>query len=76
MLWLIILGFHVFKVFIISPFMGKSWEEKQILKLMNLQQQRIASLKESLLKEESQMAKEQLKKDLLKKFKLIITYAR
>lgn len=75
MLWLIILGFHVFKVFIISPFMGKSWEEKQILKLMNLQQQRIASLKESLLKEESQMAKEQLKKDNIKLKNLTIIVA-
>ncbi|MEO8773394.1 MAG: dihydrofolate reductase [Gelidibacter sp.] len=42
--WLFIFFFHLFNVFVTHKFMGKSWEEAQLSKLVSKQKERIASL--------------------------------
>ena len=45
LIWLFILLYHAFNVYVTHRFMGKAWEEKQLEKLVALQQQRIDKLK-------------------------------
>ena len=42
--WLFLFVFHLFNVFVTHKFMGKSWEEAQLNKLVNKQKERIALL--------------------------------
>jgi dihydrofolate reductase len=51
--WLFLFLYHAFNVFITHKFMGKAWEQKQLNKLMALQNERIEYLKQNLEKEES-----------------------
>ena len=44
-IWLFILTYHVASVFILSKFLNKDWEEKQLAKLVGLQKTKIESLK-------------------------------
>lgn len=44
LVWLFLFIFHVFNVFVTHKFMGKSWEEAQINKLVNKQKERVAKL--------------------------------
>jgi dihydrofolate reductase len=48
LIWLFLFLYHVFNVFITHKFMGKSWEQKQLEKLVAKQQDRISALKEKL----------------------------
>lgn len=51
LIWAFILLIHVFNVFIMNTFMGKEWEDKQLLKLKALQEDRINELKKQALQE-------------------------
>ncbi|MDO5971310.1 dihydrofolate reductase [Flavivirga aquimarina] len=51
LIWLFFLIYHVFNVFITHKFMGKSWEKKQLDKLIIQQKTRIEQLKNELHKE-------------------------
>lgn len=51
LLWLFFFIYHTFNVFITHKFMGKSWEQNQLDKLVALQQNRIEKLKSELKKE-------------------------
>ena len=42
--WLFLFIFHLFNVFVTHKFMGKSWEEAQLNKLVNKQKDRISEL--------------------------------
>lgn len=57
--WLLLFIYHFVNVFITNKFMGKDWEKQQLDKLVNLQQERIAKLKQNFLKEESKIAQTQ-----------------
>ena len=50
LLWLFFFIYHAFNVFITHKFMGKAWEQKQLDKLVALQQHRIEKLKSDLKK--------------------------
>ena len=54
--WLFLFAYHFFNVFITNKFMGKDWEQQQLEKLVNQQQQRIDKLKDGFLKEEKKIA--------------------
>ncbi len=45
-IWLFLLLYHTFNVFVTHKFIGKEWEQKQLEKLVTLQQKRISELKE------------------------------
>lgn len=66
LIWLFILLYHVFNVFITHNFMGKSWEEKQLQKLVAKQKQRVKEL-------ENELEREAAPKSLLEKKKPEIT---
>ena len=57
--WLFLFAYHFISVFITHKFMGKAWEQQQLEKLVNQQQQRIEKLKEGFLKEERKIAQSQ-----------------
>ena len=57
--WLFLFIYHFVSVFITNKFMGKEWEKQQLDKLVNQQQQRIDTLKENFLKEETKIAQSQ-----------------
>lgn len=54
--WLFFFLYHLFTVFVTSKFMGKAWEEKELAKLVNLQQARIEKLKIQIEKEDMLIA--------------------
>lgn len=56
LLWTFFFLYHAFNVFVTNKFIGKDWEKTQIDKLVAKQQDRIAALKEGLLKEERLIA--------------------
>ena len=60
--WLFLLVYHTFNVFITHKFMGKSWEQAQLEKLVAKQKQRIEELKETLPSKEETNLKESKKK--------------
>jgi len=45
-IWLFLLLYHTFNVFVTHKFMGNDWEQKQLEKLVSMQQKRIVELKE------------------------------
>lgn len=51
LLWALLFLIHFFNVFIVNSFMGKDWEAKQVDKLVKLQKEKIARLKEKVEKE-------------------------
>lgn len=55
--WLFLFVYHLFNVFIIHKFMGKSWEEQQLNKLVAKQQERIEKLKLKLPEDTSEFKK-------------------
>ena len=57
--WLFLFIYHFISVFITHKFMGRDWEKHQLDKLVNQQQARIDSLKQSFLKEEIKIAQTQ-----------------
>jgi len=64
--WLAVFLLHIFNVFITNRFMGPSWEQEQMEKLMGEQQVRISKLKTELKKEapiiaESEVYDEEIK---------------
>lgn len=61
--WLFLFAYHFVSVFITDKFMGKDWENYQLEKLVNQQQQRIEKLKEGFLKEERKIAQSQAYKE-------------
>ena len=48
--WLFLLIYHVVNVFVTHKFMGKSWEQEQLHKLVSKQRERIAQLQDTLEK--------------------------
>ena len=56
-------------------FLGKSWEENQLQKLMALQQKRIEKIKTNLIENETLMAKNDIEKDIIKKRNLTLIVA-
>ena len=75
LLWLFFLIYHAFNVFITHKFMGKAWEQKQLDKLVALQQNRIEKLKENLKKEAPIIAQSEIYNESLsaKESKPIVT---
>lgn len=65
--WLAILIYHLCNVFITHKFMGKNWEQKQLDKLVALQQVRIEKLKNKFEKEEAHIAKSEVYKEAVSK---------
>ncbi|TYA74696.1 dihydrofolate reductase [Seonamhaeicola marinus] len=51
LVWLFFLLYHTFNVFVTHKFMGKSWEQQQLDKLVSLQKARIEKIKSELKKE-------------------------
>ena len=74
-LWIALFIYHVINVFILNPFLGKSWEEKQLQKLMALQQKRIEKIKTNLIENETLMAKNDIEKDIIKRNLTLIVAA-
>ena len=60
LIWLFFLIYHVFRVFVTHKFMGKSWEKKQLDKLVAKQQIRIDKLKAGFVKEEKLLAQSEV----------------
>ncbi len=56
LLWLCIFIYHLSQVYVAHKFMGKSWEQKQINKLVAKQEARIEKLKHKFEKEETHIA--------------------
>jgi amino acid permease len=52
-LWAFLLIIHFLNVYILSKFMGKEWEDRQIEKLKLKQEERIAEIKKQVVKEVS-----------------------
>ena len=74
--WLFLLVYHTFNVFITHKFMGKSWEQAQLEKLVAKQKQRIEELKETLpLKEETNLKESKKKTDLSSNPTIIVAVA-
>lgn len=59
-IWSFFLIYHTVKVYVLNPFMGKEWEQKQMNKLVGKQQDRIEKLKQNLIKEEQKIAESQV----------------
>ena len=59
LIWLFLFAYHFFSVFVTERFMGKDWEQQQLDKLVAQQQERIETLKQKFLKEETEIAKSQ-----------------
>jgi hypothetical protein len=51
LLWALLFMIHLLNVFIMSKFMGKDWENRQIEKLKVKQEERIAKIKRQVVKE-------------------------
>lgn len=68
-IWLFFVIYHAFNVFITHRFMGKSWEQTQLNKLIALQQQRIEKLKTELKKEAPHIAQSEVYKESLEQNK-------
>lgn len=64
LIWLFFLLYHVFNVFVTHKFMGKSWEQEQLQKLISKQKERIAQLQDTLEKEGAQLEVEKKKSEL------------
>ncbi|NRB83806.1 MAG: dihydrofolate reductase [Winogradskyella sp.] len=62
--WLFLFTYHFISVFITHKFMGKAWEQQQLEKLVNQQQERIEKLKEGFLKEEHKIVQSQAYKEV------------
>ena len=76
LVWLFLLVYHTFNVFITHKFMGKSWEQAQLEKLVAKQKQRIEELKETLpLKEETNLKESKKKTELSSNPTIIVAVA-
>ena len=59
-IWFILFLFHFFNVYVTNKFMGKEWEKKQMKRLVDKQQIKIAEIKTELEKEARVIAESQL----------------
>lgn len=48
LIWLFFILIHVSNVFLLNTFMGKEWEDRQLVKLKNKQAERIAKLQKQV----------------------------
>ena len=55
LLWAFLLLTNLFNVFVKNRFMGKEWEHRQLEKLKNLQEEKIAKLEKKVEKEISDL---------------------
>tara|TARA_B100000949_G_scaffold189359_1_gene172388 strand:- start:120 stop:551 length:432 start_codon:yes stop_codon:yes gene_type:complete len=62
LIWAFILLIHVFNVFVMSKFMGKEWENRQLEKLKAKQADRIKELEKKVDKDVQLPKKEEVKK--------------
>ncbi len=62
LIWAFILLIHVFNVFVMSKFMGKEWENRQLEKLKAKQADRIKELEKKVNKDVQLPKKEEVKK--------------
>mgnify|MGYP000645706018 CR=1 FL=1 len=60
LIWLFFFVYHTFNVFVTHKFMGKSWEQNQLDKLVILQKKRIEKLKIDLKKEAPHIAESEV----------------
>jgi 2TM domain-containing protein len=51
LVWALLFMIHLLNVFIMSKFMGKEWENRQLEKLMVKQEERIAKIKKQVVKQ-------------------------
>lgn len=65
LIWLLVLIYHGFNVFVTHKFMGKSWEEKQLQKLVLKQNERLKELENKLNKETTPASVQEKKKSEL-----------
>ncbi len=63
LIWLFLLIYHILNVFILNKFMGKTWEQEQLDKLVAKQQNRIKKLKSNFIKEEALLAQSEVYND-------------
>ncbi|TWO32084.1 dihydrofolate reductase [Seonamhaeicola sediminis] len=59
-IWLFLLLYHTFNVFVTHKFMGKTWEQKQLNKLVAEQKTRIEKIKKELIKEAPHIAESEI----------------
>lgn len=71
--WFILLFWHFLNVFLFQTFMGKDWEQKQLQKLVNKQQERIEKLKTNLKKEAPHIAETEIYNENLATKKQVLT---
>ena len=62
LIWGLLLLYHAFNVFVTHKFIGKDWEQKQMDKLVGLQQQKIEKIKSKAEKEKTLIAESQTSK--------------
>lgn len=59
-IWLFLLLYHTFNVFVTHKFMGKTWEQKQLNKLVAEQKTRIEKIKKELIREAPHIAESEI----------------
>ena len=64
LLWLFAFLFHAFDVYVTNKFMGKEWEAKQLETLVAQQEERIATLKQKFLDQETKVAEVEVKAEI------------
>jgi dihydrofolate reductase len=63
-LWLFAFLFHAIDVYVTNKYMGKEWEAKQLETLVAQQEERIATLKQKFLDQETKVAEVQAKAEI------------
>ncbi|PKQ43726.1 dihydrofolate reductase [Confluentibacter flavum] len=64
LIWFFLFIYHIFNVFITHKFMGKSWEEEQLQKLVSKQKERIGQLEQKVEQEIAHKNSEKKKSEL------------
>jgi len=72
-IWAFIMLYHTINVFVTNRFMGKAWEQKQLDKLVALQQQRIEKLKQKFIKEKTLMTQGEVYQETQTKKSALLT---
>lgn len=60
LIWFFLFVYHIFNVFITHKFMGKSWEEEQLQRLVSKQKERIGQLEQETTHKDSEKKKSEL----------------
>ena len=73
--WSFLLIYHLFNVYVINKFLGKTWEKHQLEKLVSKQNKRIEVLKNKLIKEETKMVESNIFKTKTNLLTIIVAAA-